>query len=155
MPEHDLIVIGLGPGGEEVAKRAAEGGLDVLAIDRRLVGGECPYWGCIPSKVMVRAADSLAEAARAIGLAGDVTASPEWAKVAGRVREVTADWNDEIAVRRHLDHLVDDRLGHRARRGGVPRGAAALAGVGVEGELADHEDRGADVGDRALVLEDA
>jgi pyruvate/2-oxoglutarate dehydrogenase complex dihydrolipoamide dehydrogenase (E3) component len=103
MPEHDLIVIGLGPGGEEVAQRAAEGGLDVLAIDRRLVGGECPYWGCIPSKVMVRAGNSLAEAARAIGLAGDVTARPEWAKVAGRVREVTADWSDEIAVKRHID----------------------------------------------------
>jgi pyruvate/2-oxoglutarate dehydrogenase complex dihydrolipoamide dehydrogenase (E3) component len=103
MPDHDLIVIGLGPGGEEVAQRASENGLDVLAIDRRLVGGECPYWGCVPSKVMVRAGDSLAEAARAIGLAGDVTASPEWAKVAGRVREVTADWNDEIAVKRHLD----------------------------------------------------
>ena len=43
MSEHDLIVIGLGPGGEEVAQRAAEAGLDVLGIDRRLVGGECPY----------------------------------------------------------------------------------------------------------------
>ena len=66
MSEHDLIVIGLGPGGEEVAQRAAEAGLDVLGIDRRLVGGECPYWGCVPSKVMVRAGNSLAEAARAI-----------------------------------------------------------------------------------------
>ena len=103
MPEHDLIVIGLGPGGEEVAQRAAEGGLDVLAIERRLVGGECPYWGCIPSKVMVRAGFSLAEAARARSLAGEITARPEWAKVAGRVREVTADWNDEVAVKRHVD----------------------------------------------------
>jgi pyruvate/2-oxoglutarate dehydrogenase complex dihydrolipoamide dehydrogenase (E3) component len=103
MPEHDLIVIGLGPGGEEVAQRAAEGGLDVLAIERRLVGGECPYWGCIPSKVMVRAGFSLAEATRARTLAGAVTATPEWAKVAGRVREVTADWNDEVAVKRHID----------------------------------------------------
>ena len=49
MSEHDLIVIGLGPGGEEVAQRAAEAGLDVVSIDRRLVGGECPYWGCVPS----------------------------------------------------------------------------------------------------------
>ena len=42
MNEHDLIVIGLGPGGEEVAQRAAEAGLDVLGIDRRLVGGSAP-----------------------------------------------------------------------------------------------------------------
>ncbi len=103
MSEHDLIVIGLGPGGEEVAQRAAEAGLDVLGIDRRLVGGECPYWGCVPSKVMVRAGNSLAEAARAIGLAGDGSVTPDWSKVAARVREVTGDWDDTIAVKRHLD----------------------------------------------------
>lgn len=101
MSEHDVIVIGMGVGGEEVAGRLAEGGLDVLAVERKLVGGECPYWGCIPSKVMVRAADSLAEAARVTGLAGDARISPEWAPVAQRVREVTADWNDEVAVERH------------------------------------------------------
>lgn len=99
--EHDLIVIGMGVGGEEVAGRCAEAGMDVLAIEKKLVGGECPYWGCIPSKVMVRAGTTLAEAARATGLAGNATISPEWAPVAKRVREVTADWNDEIAVERH------------------------------------------------------
>ena len=102
MSEHDLIVIGLGPGGEEVAQRAAEAGLDVLGIDRRLVGGECPYWGCVPSKVMVRAGNSLAEAARAIGLAGDGAMEPSWPRVARRVREVTGDWDDTVAVERHL-----------------------------------------------------
>lgn len=101
MPEHDVIVIGMGVGGEEVAGRVAEGGLDVLAIERKLVGGECPYWGCIPSKVMVRAADSLAEAARVTRLSGEADVSPDWAPVARRVREVTAEWNDEIAVERH------------------------------------------------------
>jgi pyruvate/2-oxoglutarate dehydrogenase complex dihydrolipoamide dehydrogenase (E3) component len=103
MSEHDLIVIGLGPGGEEVAQRTAEAGLDVLVIDRRLVGGECPYWGCIPSKVMVRAGNSLAEAARAIGLAGDGGMSPVWKKAATRVREVTGNWDDTAAVERHVD----------------------------------------------------
>lgn len=99
--EHDVIVIGMGVGGEEVAGRVADGGLDVLAIERKLVGGECPYWGCIPSKIMVRAGDSLAEAARVMGLAGESRISQEWAPVAGRVREATADWNDEVAVERH------------------------------------------------------
>jgi pyruvate/2-oxoglutarate dehydrogenase complex dihydrolipoamide dehydrogenase (E3) component len=99
--EHDLIVIGMGVGGEEVASRAAESGMDVLSIERKLVGGECPYWGCIPSKIMVRAGNSLAEAFRVTGLAGGVNISPEWAPVAKRVREATADWNDETAVERH------------------------------------------------------
>ena len=101
MEEHDAIVIGMGVGGEEVAGRLAEAGLDVLAIERKLVGGECPYWGCIPSKIMVRAANSLAEAARITGLAGGAQISPDWAPVARRVRSATADWNDQIAVERH------------------------------------------------------
>ena len=101
METFDLIVVGMGVGGEEVTGRCAKAGMEVLAVERKLVGGECPYWGCIPSKVMVRAGNTLAEAARAVGLAGHVEVSPAWAPVAGRVREVTADWNDEIAVARH------------------------------------------------------
>jgi pyruvate/2-oxoglutarate dehydrogenase complex dihydrolipoamide dehydrogenase (E3) component len=126
MSEHDLIVVGLGPGGEEVAQQAAEAGLDVVGIDHRLVGGECPYWGCIPSKVMVRAGNSLAEAARAIGLAGDGQMTPNWSKLAGRVREVTGDWDDTVAVQRHLD-----------RGETFVRGTATIIGrreVEVEGE---------------------
>jgi pyruvate/2-oxoglutarate dehydrogenase complex dihydrolipoamide dehydrogenase (E3) component len=111
MSEHDAIVIGMGVAGEEVAGRLAEGGLDVLAIERKLVGGECPYWGCIPSKIMVRAADSLAEAARVTGLAGEARISPEWAPVARRVRDTTADWNDDVAVERH------EKKGERLLRG--------------------------------------
>lgn len=101
MSEHDVIVIGMGVGGEEVAGRLAESGLDVVAVERKLIGGECPYWGCIPSKIMVRAGDSLAEAARVTGLAGEARISPQWQPVARRVREATADWNDEVAVERH------------------------------------------------------
>lgn len=99
---YDLIVIGMGVGGEEVAGRAADGGLKVLAVEKKLVGGECPYWGCIPSKMMIRAADTLAEAARVVGLAGGSSISPDWAPVAKRIREqATDDWNDKVAVERH------------------------------------------------------
>jgi pyruvate/2-oxoglutarate dehydrogenase complex dihydrolipoamide dehydrogenase (E3) component len=57
----EVIVVGMGPGGEELAGRLAEAGLDVLGIEAKLLGGECPYWGCVPSKMMIRAANLLAE----------------------------------------------------------------------------------------------
>ncbi|MDT9592076.1 NAD(P)/FAD-dependent oxidoreductase [Nocardioides zeae] len=99
--EVDLVVVGTGPGGETLAGEAARAGLEVVAVEKHLVGGECPYYGCIPSKMMVRAADSLAEARRADRLAGDVVVTPSWAPVAARVRdEATADWDDTAAVER-------------------------------------------------------
>jgi len=98
--QYDLIVIGMGVGGEEVAGRAAEAGMDVLGIERKLVSGECSYWGCIPSKLIVRAGNALAEADRVNGLAGRATTAPAWASVAARVREATADWDDQVAVER-------------------------------------------------------
>jgi pyruvate/2-oxoglutarate dehydrogenase complex dihydrolipoamide dehydrogenase (E3) component len=97
----DVVVIGMGPGGEDVAGRLAAAGLDVVGVDRALVGGECPYWGCVPSKMMIRAAGLIAEAHRVPGLAGDVTVRPDWAPVAQRIRdEATDDWDDTVAVER-------------------------------------------------------
>jgi pyruvate/2-oxoglutarate dehydrogenase complex dihydrolipoamide dehydrogenase (E3) component len=100
--EVDIVVLGLGPGGEDVAGRLAEAGLKVLAVDRALVGGECPYWGCIPTKMMVRAAGALAEARRVAGLAGSVGGvTPDWSPVAARIREQATDnWDDRVAVER-------------------------------------------------------
>jgi pyruvate/2-oxoglutarate dehydrogenase complex dihydrolipoamide dehydrogenase (E3) component len=97
----DVVVIGLGVGGEEVAGRLAEAGLAVVGIEDRLVGGECPYWGCIPSKMMIRAANLLTEARRVDGMAGTAQVSPDWAPVARRIRdEATGNWNDQVAVDR-------------------------------------------------------
>lgn len=96
----DVIVVGLGPGGEEAAGRLAEAGLDVIGIDDRLVGGECAYWGCIPSKIMVRSAELLAEGRRIPGHAGTAMVHPDWRPVGRSVREATADWDDKAAVDR-------------------------------------------------------
>src|SRR5579864_1748828 len=96
----DAVVIGMGPGGEEVALKLAESGLDVIGIDRGLLGGECPYWGCIPSKMMIRAGNLLAEAGRIPGMAGEASVSPDWAPVAARVRDATDNWDDRVAVER-------------------------------------------------------
>lgn len=105
-PEHtdvDVVVIGMGPGGEEVAGKLAEAGLSVVGIDSGLVGGECPYWGCVPSKMMIRAADLLAEARRIPGIAGSATVQPDWAPVAARIRaEATDNWDDTVAVDRFV-----------------------------------------------------
>jgi pyruvate/2-oxoglutarate dehydrogenase complex dihydrolipoamide dehydrogenase (E3) component len=97
----DVIVVGMGPGGEDAAGRLAEAGLDVVGVEAELVGGECPYWGCIPSKMMIRAADLLAEGRRIPGMAGTATVHPDWAPVARRIREEATDsWDDTVAAQR-------------------------------------------------------
>src|SRR5215470_10213120 len=99
--ETDIVVIGMGPGGEHAAGRLAKAGLHVTGVEAKLVGGECPYWGCVPSKMMIRAAGLLAEARRIPGMAGAATVVPDWAPVAARIRdEATDSWNDKVAVDR-------------------------------------------------------
>jgi pyruvate/2-oxoglutarate dehydrogenase complex dihydrolipoamide dehydrogenase (E3) component len=99
----DVVVIGMGPGGEEVAGRLAETGLPVVGVEKRLLGGECPYWGCVPSKMMVRAANLVAEARRIPDMAGEVTVRPDWTPVAARIRaEATDNWDDKVAVDRFV-----------------------------------------------------
>jgi pyruvate/2-oxoglutarate dehydrogenase complex dihydrolipoamide dehydrogenase (E3) component len=99
----DVVVLGMGPGGEDVAGNLAAAGLSVVGIEAGLVGGECPYWGCIPSKMMIRAAHTLAEARRVPGLAGTATVTPDWGPVAARIRvEATDDWDDTVAVDRFV-----------------------------------------------------
>ena len=101
--ETDIVVIGMGPGGEDAAGKLAQAGLHVTGVEARLVGGECPYWGCVPSKMMIRAASLLAEARRIPGMAGTSTVAADWAPVAARIRdEATDSWNDKVAVDRFL-----------------------------------------------------
>ena len=116
----DVVVVGLGVGGEEVAGRLAEAGLAVVGVEGRLVGGECPYWGCVPSKMMIRAGNLLAEARRIPGMAGDVAVTPDWAPVAARIREEATDyWDDKVAVERFV-----------GKGGRFVRGWARLTGPG-------------------------
>ncbi|ADD41043.1 dihydrolipoyl dehydrogenase family protein [Stackebrandtia nassauensis] len=134
----DVIVIGMGVGGEAVAESLAGEGLSVVGIEGRLVGGECPYWGCIPSKMMIRAADLIAETRRVDGIAGTATVTPDWSPVAIRIRdEATTNWDDAIAVKRFTD-----------AGGEFVRGWAKLTGPGqveVDGQ-AFEADKGVVIG---------
>jgi len=118
--EFDAVVVGMGVGGEDVAGKLAEAGWSVLGIEARLVGGECPYWGCIPSKMMIRASDLLAEAHRIPGVAGDAVVTPEWSPVAARLREATDNWDDKAAVERFT-----------SKGGKFVRGWGRVTGMGV------------------------
>ena len=102
--ECDVVVLGLGPGGEHVAIKLARAGLDVIGIEDRLVGGECPYYGCVPSKMMIAAAHVVAAARKVSQFGGTATVEPDWSEVARRVRdEATDDWDDTVAVKRLED----------------------------------------------------
>lgn len=129
----DVVVIGLGPGGEYAAQKLAEAGLRVVGVEQGLVGGECPFYGCIPSKIMIRGAGTLAEARRAPLLGGPTEVTPDWSLVARRIDEqATNHWDDDAHVQRLVDAGVE-----------VIRGRGRLDGPGrvlVDGtDGAEHE----------------
>lgn len=98
-------MLGVGPGGEQVVGDLLAAGKSVIAIEAQLVGGECPYWGCVPSKIALRAATTLAEARRVDALAGRAEVIPDWQVVAQRIRtDATDDWDDAVAAARITDN---------------------------------------------------
>lgn len=100
--DFDVVVLGVGTSGEDLSLRLLGAGLKVVGIEASLVGGECAYWACLPSKMMIRAANVLQEARRVEGLAGQAQVLPDWGPVAARVRaEATGGWDDSIAVQRY------------------------------------------------------
>jgi pyruvate/2-oxoglutarate dehydrogenase complex dihydrolipoamide dehydrogenase (E3) component len=97
----DVVVMGLGPGGEYTANKLAAAGLEVVGIDQHLVGGECPFYGCTPSKLMINATDRIGDVRRADGVAGRASIEPDFVPARTRIREeATQHWTDDSHVKR-------------------------------------------------------
>jgi pyruvate/2-oxoglutarate dehydrogenase complex dihydrolipoamide dehydrogenase (E3) component len=92
---YDVIVLGAGPTGENVADRAVKGGMSAAIVESELVGGECSYWACMPSKALLRPVGVLAEARQVRGVAG-ARLEPE--QVFARRDSFTDDWKDDSQV---------------------------------------------------------
>ncbi|MBN9213646.1 MAG: pyridine nucleotide-disulfide oxidoreductase [Microbacterium sp. SCN 70-200] len=96
--EYDLIVIGAGPVGENVADRAVQGGLTAAIVESELVGGECSYWACMPSKTLLRPVAAL-RAARAVpGAAAAIAGGIDVAATLRSRDAMVHDWNDDGQV---------------------------------------------------------
>lgn len=110
--EVDVVVIGAGPAGEVAAGRLAEGGLRVAIVERELVGGECSFYACMPSKALLRPGQALAEARRVAGVAQAVTGELDVAAVLARRDEVVhglddaaqLPWLEQRSVELHRGH---------------------------------------------------
>jgi pyruvate/2-oxoglutarate dehydrogenase complex dihydrolipoamide dehydrogenase (E3) component len=98
MPEFDVIVIGAGPAGENAAGRVAAGGLSTALVERELIGGECSYWGCIPSKTLIRPGDVIAAARRVPGAAEAVTGPIDVPAALAQRDYMTSNWDDSGQV---------------------------------------------------------
>ncbi len=100
MPEtlFDVIVIGAGPTGENVADRAVKGGLTAAIVESNLVGGECSYWACMPSKVLLRSSAALEAARRVDGARQAITGSLDASAVLARRTRFTDFWKDDSQV---------------------------------------------------------
>jgi pyruvate/2-oxoglutarate dehydrogenase complex dihydrolipoamide dehydrogenase (E3) component len=91
---YDVIVLGAGPVGQNAAERARAGGLSVAMVERELVGGECSYWGCVPSKALLRPVNAVADADHIDGAREAVTGPIDAAGVFGRRDRYVSNWDD-------------------------------------------------------------
>jgi pyruvate/2-oxoglutarate dehydrogenase complex dihydrolipoamide dehydrogenase (E3) component len=128
MDEFDVIVIGAGPAGETAAGRCGDGGLSVALVEKELVGGECSYWACIPSKTLIRPGDVLAAANRVPGAREAVTGPIDVTAALAQRDYMTSNWNDKGQLPWLHDHGIE--LVRGAGRLDGPRSVVVTGGDG-------------------------
>jgi dihydrolipoamide dehydrogenase len=96
--EFDVVVIGAGPAGENVADRVIKGGLTAALVEAELVGGECSYWACMPSKALLRPGQALDESLAVNGACQAVTGHVDEVAAIARRDSVVHDWDDSSQV---------------------------------------------------------
>ncbi|WP_346622430.1 NAD(P)/FAD-dependent oxidoreductase [Blastococcus montanus] len=94
----DVVVLGAGSTGENVADIVVRGGLSAVLVEPELVGGECSYWACMPSKALLRGTEVLAEARSVPGAAEAVTGEQDVPSTLARRDSFTSHWNDSGQV---------------------------------------------------------
>lgn len=92
---YDVVIIGAGPVGENVADRLVQGGLTAAIVERELVGGECSYWACMPTKALLRSAAALRTARQVPGAREAVTGDLDVAAVLRRRDSFASNWEDD------------------------------------------------------------
>jgi len=138
--DYDVLVVGAGPAGENVADVATQGGLKVAIVERQLVGGECSYWGCMPSKALLRPGEAMRMMKRVPGARAALTGELDVEKALKRRNSLAANWDDSGQVSWLNSANVDLIRGHgrlagqrtvevTADDGSVTRFAAAKAVV--------------------------
>ena len=135
--EYDLIVLGGGPVGENVADRAVQGGLTAVIVESELVGGECSYWACMPSKALLRSPQALRAAQHVGGAAEAVTGSLDVRAVLDRRDSFTSHWQDDGQVA-WLDSAGIDLVRGHGRLSGERRVAVTTPDGGVRTLTARH-----------------
>jgi pyruvate/2-oxoglutarate dehydrogenase complex dihydrolipoamide dehydrogenase (E3) component len=116
--EYDVVVIGAGPSGENVADRAHRGGLSAAVVESELVGGECSYWACVPSKALLRPAAALAAARAVDGARQAVTGELDVGAVLARRTRFTHGWADDSGQVAWLDRVGTELIRGRGRLAG-------------------------------------
>ncbi|TAP43691.1 NAD(P)/FAD-dependent oxidoreductase [Arthrobacter sp. S39] len=126
--EFDVVVIGAGAAGENVADRVVQAGLTAVLVEAELVGGECSYWACIPSKALLRSGTALHGAQTAPGAEEAVTRTLDAAAVLKRRDYFTANWQDDSQVKWVEDTGIELIRGH-----GWITGPRAVEVAGLDG----------------------
>lgn len=146
---YDVVVIGAGPVGENVADRARAAGLTTAVVESELIGGECSYWACMPSKALLRPVVARADARRVPGLSGAVQGPLDVQAVLAYRDDKTSDWKDDGQVD-WLEGVGADIYRGTGRLTG-PRAVTVTAPDGTEHRLTARHAVAVCTGTRAVV----